>query len=59
MTIPTIERFNIRCDQNKEWRINDETDDIYKKLKEVKGYFSFIIFEKEDIRIVYKFDING
>jgi hypothetical protein len=36
-----------------------ETDGKFKKYKKPEGYFPFIIYEKENVGIVYEVDLAG
>ena len=59
MNIPTIHQFNAWSDTNKAWWIEYETDGRCKEMKANERNFPMILYNKENVAIMYKVDAQG
>lgn len=59
MDIPTINEFNSWTNKQKRRYIEIETGGVCNNLDRAKGYFPFIIYEKQNVAIVYSVDHKG
>lgn len=59
MKIASISQFNNWSEKDKFWWIDFETAGKYRRMKRNKGYFPIIIYQREDVAIVYKVDPKG
>ncbi len=59
MKPPTISQYNSWSLKDRIWWVEFETGGLCKTMIRAKGYFPFIIYDKENVGIVYQVDKSG